>query len=299
MPQPIVYSKTDCTTYPVETRNGVRMFDMPNDMLLRYNFINPTAKTNLGCVWEGVSRYAQQPVVIKASWIGGQVANEQSLENPVHEVRLLRHLEVSGKFPRVYDEFSTGTCHFYIMEPLGRDIFVFLDQEHKHGIPEKLCRRMFQQILDAVNVLDQNGLVHLDLKPENLMVDEKQVVRIIDLGQAQVPDRAGLVSGVWGTAVYRAPEQRLDEKYDGKKADMFSLGATLFTMATGCNVCTVDTRVAFLKMLKQNTNLDRWFAQCPQLSNSLISLLKGLLCYDPHARFSLQQAMNHRWVQGA
>ena len=77
------------------------------------------------------------------------------------------------------------------------------------------------------------GIIHRDLKPDNILVGQDLNLVIGDFGQAQPYDSSRLLNTRAGTSVYLAPEIHQNQKYDGKKADIFALGMVLFITVVG------------------------------------------------------------------
>ena len=135
---------------------------------------------------------------------------------------------------RVYDFRQEGNSYFLVMEYVdGPDLEQLLA---KHGpLPIPLaCDYMLQTALALQHVHDQ-GLIHRDVKPSNLLVDAVGTVKLFDLGLALFRsdnERDGR-EGIVGTADYIAPEQVVDSHTVDARADIYSLGATLYTLLTG------------------------------------------------------------------
>ena len=97
---------------------------------------------------------------------------------------------------------------------------------------EDIARYFFKQITDAVAHMHERHIAHLDLKPENILVDEDLRIKVADFGFATNQDSA-LLTGYTGTKPYMAPEVIERKAYDGKRADIFSLGVLLYFLTTG------------------------------------------------------------------
>jgi serine/threonine protein kinase len=101
--------------------------------------------------------------------------------------------------------------------------------------------RFFDELLSAVQYLHALGIAHLDLKPENVVVNDSWCAQLIDFGFATFSFRP--ISGhICGSVGYTAPEIFAQSEFDGLAADIFSLGICLYWLFTGRLPCG-DTRV--------------------------------------------------------
>src|SRR4030095_16174784 len=93
------------------------------------------------------------------------------------------------------------------------------------------------QVADGLAYAHENGVVHRDIKPPNIMVLDSGLVKITDFGIALLPTGSRTLAGtVFGSPKYMSPEQVLGREVDGR-ADIFSLGAVLYEMLTGFAPC--------------------------------------------------------------
>ena len=102
-------------------------------------------------------------------------------------------------------------------------------------IPENELATLYTQVLNAIGYAHDKGLVHRDIKPDNIMIDENGNIKILDFGIAKMnEDDSGLTkTGIQiGTATYMSPEQ-VDAKKVDMLSDIYSLGVTLFYLAVG------------------------------------------------------------------
>jgi serine/threonine-protein kinase len=139
---------------------------------------------------------------------------------------------------RAYDLDNFGDLHYFVMEYVeGRDLQKLVKDEK----PLEYARaaEYIRQAAEGLAHAHEAGLVHRDVKPANLLVDRKNVVKVLDLGLALVADekRASLTvmndENVLGTADYLAPEQALDSHGVDARADIYSLGCALYFLLTG------------------------------------------------------------------
>jgi serine/threonine-protein kinase len=141
---------------------------------------------------------------------------------------------------RAYDVENEGDVHFLVMEYVpGCDLATLVKREG----PLDYCRaaEYIRQAAVGLEAAHRAGLVHRDIKPGNLLVDQNNVVKILDLGLALLTagddSRASLTmeneDNVLGTADYIAPEQALNSHQVDCRADIYSLGCSLFFLLTG------------------------------------------------------------------
>lgn len=175
---------------------------------------------------------------------GSQVALKALLDQPADgterarfdtEVQVLSTL----RHPNIVSVLDVGRVEsqpFYVMDHASRGSLG--QQLRDHGpLPARAAARYALEILDALAYAHQRGVVHRDVKPDNIVVDAQDVARLVDFGIALVPNRPFLPSygENVGTPAYIAPEQADDPGRAGPAADLFGLGATLFALTTGVN----------------------------------------------------------------
>ncbi len=141
---------------------------------------------------------------------------------------------------RAYDVDSDndGQIHYLVMEYVeGRDLQATVRQDGP--LDYAAAADYIRQAAEGLAHAHQAGLIHRDVKPANLLLDRKGVVKVLDLGLARFAneDRASLTvaydENVLGTADYLAPEQALDSHGVDARADIYSLGCSLYFLLTG------------------------------------------------------------------
>jgi serine/threonine-protein kinase len=139
---------------------------------------------------------------------------------------------------RCYDVDNEGDTHYIVMEFIeGKDLNTIVKQEGP--LPLELACNYIAQAAEGLAHAHECGLVHRDVKPANLLVDTKGIVKILDLGLALFSDneRASLTvehnENVLGTADYLAPEQAVNSHKVDHKADIYGLGCSLYFLLTG------------------------------------------------------------------
>jgi len=180
----------------------------------------------------------------------------------------------------------------------GGDLYELLF--YSHAMEEKLGRTYFHQICDGLLAIHAAGVIHRDLKPQNILVDSNFCLKITDFGHSVIVanPRAVLAGSHFGTKGFRAPEVVLGREYT-RSCDVFSLGVILFNIITHRmpfrSACVQDS---YYYLIARNTRDDWntfWNINKSPATPELRSLLEGLLCYQPRHRFSLKQVQEHPW----
>ena len=139
---------------------------------------------------------------------------------------------------RAYDVDNDGDTYYLVMEFIeGRDLQNVVKQDGP--MPLEMACNYVAQAAEGLSYAHSNNLIHRDVKPANLLVDSKGVVKILDLGLALFSDdeKASLTvahnENVLGTADYLSPEQAVNSHKIDMRADIYSLGCTLYYFLTG------------------------------------------------------------------
>ncbi|KAI9324173.1 kinase-like domain-containing protein, partial [Zopfochytrium polystomum] len=159
------------------------------------------------------------------------------------------------------------------------------------SLSEPQARHVFQQLLDVVAHLETFGILHRDIKDENILIDDNFNVKLIDFGSAsfanQVSDRLFL-----GTLQYAAPEILEGRQHQGAKCEVWSLACCLYIMLVGEAPFETprDVRSSKPTALRERS---------PSLSQPCKELLTWMFEKDPWRRPTITQILNHPWVLDA
>jgi eukaryotic-like serine/threonine-protein kinase len=139
---------------------------------------------------------------------------------------------------RCYDVDNEGDTHYIVMEFIeGKDLNTIVKQEGP--LPLELACNYIAQSAEGLAHAHEKGLIHRDVKPANLLVETKGIVKILDLGLALFSDEAQASltvehnENVLGTADYLAPEQAVNSHKVDHRADIYGLGCSLYFLLTG------------------------------------------------------------------
>ncbi|KAL3316902.1 Calcium/calmodulin-dependent protein kinase type IV [Cichlidogyrus casuarinus] len=161
---------------------------------------------------------------------------------------------------------------------------------------EKSAINIIRQILNGVAYLHQAGIVHGDLKPENLMITDNSaepIVKIADFGLSHLLTEEVQIMAIGGTPQYCAPEVLLKRKF-GPEADMWAIGVITFILLTGYEPFEGANDFALYRAILRNK-----YSFVPFIWDDKSELAKDfisrLLRLDPTERMTAQEALNHPW----
>ena len=147
-------------------------------------------------------------------------------------------------------------------------------------------------MIDAIHYLGELGIVHRDVKPENLLLDEKMNLKMVDFGLSNTYQENEKLVTACGSPCYAAPELIKGLEYVGQKADLWSCGVVLFTMLCGhLPFEDSNTQNLYQKILNA-----RYKFTC-YLSKEIKALISNILVPDPAVRYGLKQIMSNGWFK--
>jgi tetratricopeptide (TPR) repeat protein len=178
------------------------------------------------------------------------------------------------------------------MEFVKGKVVSALIKEKKH-LDERAAIQIVIQVASALALIHKHGLVHRDVKPENIIIGEDGAAKLMDLGlvKSTVEDMTNLTQSGYavGTPHYMSPEQMQGQAVDGR-TDLYSLGATLYHMVTGEKPFRATTPMEILnKQLTKEIEDPKKIR--PDLSNGLCVVIEKMLGRDPKERHANAQAV--------
>ncbi|CAG9857765.1 unnamed protein product [Phyllotreta striolata] len=146
-------------------------------------------------------------------------------------------------------------------------------------------------VLGLTDVYENKKYLHRDLKPENLLLDEKNNIKIADFGMASLQPMGSMLETSCGSPHYACPEVIRGEKYDGRKADVWSCGVILYALLVGALPFDDDNLRQLLEKVKRGVFHIPHF-----VPPNCQSLLRGMIEVNPDKRLTLTEINKHPWV---
>ncbi|XP_041971126.1 serine/threonine-protein kinase BRSK2 isoform X6 [Aricia agestis] len=258
-----------------------------------YQYVGPyrlektLGKGQTGLVKLGVHCVTGKKVAIKI--INREKLSESVLmkvEREIAIMKLIEHPHVLG----LSDVYENKKYLYLVLEHVsGGELFDYLVK--KGRLTPKEARRFFRQIISALDFCHSHSICHRDLKPENLLLDERNNIKIADFGMASLQPAGSLLETSCGSPHYACPEVIRGEKYDGRRADVWSCGVILYALLVGALPFDDDNLRQLLEKVKRGVFHVPHFVppDCQQL-------LRGMIEVNPEKRMSLAEITRHPWV---
>ncbi|KAL7169826.1 hypothetical protein ACSBR2_034794 [Camellia fascicularis] len=217
-------------------------------------------------------------------------------ESLMSEIVILKQID-HPNIIRLHDIIEEpGRIHLVLEYCRGGDLYMYIHQR-RGRVPESTAKHFMQQLAAGLQILRENNFIHRDLKPQNLLLsthDDNAVLKIADFGFARTLQPLGLAETLCGSPLYMAPEIMQLQKYDAK-ADLWSVGAILFQLATGKTPFTGSNQIQLLQNIVKSTELN-FPPDKKDLSSDCIDLCRKLLRCNPVERLTFGEFFNHPFL---
>lgn len=218
-------------------------------------------------------------------------------ENVKRETRLMKKLNHKNVIKLVDLIYNDEKQKIYIvMEFCVTVLQELFDKAPQHKLPISQAHSYFVQLIDGLEYLHSQGIIHKDIKPSNLLINNSDVVKITDLGVAEQLDLFNIDDWCYtsqGSPAFQAPELAEGvERFSGYKVDIWSSGVTLYSITTGKYPFEGENIYRLFEKISKGE-----FSIPQELDSTLQDLLLGMLKKDPNERFTLNQVKIHSWVR--
>lgn len=249
-----------------------------------YKVENTIAEGLYGKVKIAIHRLTGQKVVLKVierSKIDRERFREIALMKQLRHKHVVRMLEVIESVDRlfiVYEFVDGGELYDYMMS--------------KQYLTEDEARQFWRQIVMAVKYMHTHNIAHRDLKLENVMLNSRKEIVVIDLGLGNFMKADELLSTFCGSTAYAAPEMFLCQDYVGSHVDIWSMGVMLFCLVLGFLPFEDPQRIVQADFVPfSEAEEDGIF-----VSDEFADLITRIFQKDPAKRITIDGIINHPWT---
>ncbi len=264
--------------------------DTPLPDIPGYELLGELGRGGMGVVYQARQLSVQRLVALKVIHPG--LVGDRAVFARFQREALLTARLAHPHLVTVYDAGQVGEVPFFVMEFVEGPSLAQLLRERGRLRPADACELIGQAALGLQYVHDQ-GLVHRDLKPSNLLLHPAGQVKVVDLGLARLlTEPEGELLTSWrqclGTADYLAPEQWEDSHAVDIRADLYSLGCTLYHLLAGRAPFGDPSHHTFLKKMWAHSHapVAPIHQIRPDVPQELTAVLDRLLAKDRASRFA-------------
>ena len=248
-----------------------------------YTLLGKLGEGGMGAVYKALQTNLQRQVAMKI--LGAHLAgNKDFVARFYREARASAALD-HPNVVRGYDVGEANGVHYFAMELVdGKSAQDLLDAKGPLSVGDA-CKIVYDVAL-ALEHAQEHNMVHRDIKPDNIMITRKGVVKLADLGLAkQLDDENSMTqtgSG-FGTPYYMAPEQAKNAKYVDGRSDIYALGATLYHLLAG-KVPFPGTTAMEVLIAKERATYPKLSSVNGDVSGQLSLVVDKMMAKDPGQR---------------
>lgn len=215
----------------------------------------------------------------------------------LHEIAVLELAKDNPWVIKLHEVYETATEMILVLEyAAGGEIFNQCVAEREEAFKEKDVQRLMRQILKGVSFLHRHNVVHLDLKPQNILLTSDRPlgdIKIVDFGLSRIVNNNEELREIMGTPEYVAPEI-LSYEPISTATDMWSIGVLAYVMLTGTSPFLGDDKQhTFLNISQLNISFTEDFEG---VSERAVDFMKALLVREPEGRATAEDCLQHPWL---
>lgn len=216
----------------------------------------------------------------------------------IHEIAVLELAQDNPWVINLHEVYETPSEMILVLEyAAGGEIFNQCVADREEAFKEKDVQRLMRQILEGVHFLHTHDVIHLDLKPQNILLTSESPlgdIKIVDFGLSRIMKNSEELREIMGTPEYVAPEIL---SYDpiSMATDMWSIGVLTYVMLTGISPFLGDNKQeTFLNISQMNLSYSE--EEFDIVSESAIDFIKRLLVKKPEDRATAEECLKHPWL---
>ena len=215
--------------------------------------------------------------------------NEKAKKKILYETNLMRGL-YHPSVTKILETFETDKYMLIIMEYIsGGNLQNFVKKRRK--LCEKTAKILYRQIIQGIKYIHSKGIVHRDIKLENILLDLNNIVKICDFGVGKLTQKGQKLMDQCGTPVYMAPEIIKGDGYEGFPVDVWSSGVALYIMLSG-NIPFNRDKTHDL----QSAIMNLPYKKIDDISDNANDLLQNILEKNPNKRLTPDEILEHPWM---
>ncbi|KAJ8770963.1 hypothetical protein K2173_022187 [Erythroxylum novogranatense] len=268
---------------------------MCESLSIRYQICNELGRGRFGTIHRCLSAAGDQFFAVKTidKTLLSDSTDRECLDN---EPKIMSLLSPHPNIVQIFDVYDSEDSLSIVMELCESYSLYDLVIPTSGGLNEVKSATIMRQLLEAIAHCHRFNIVHRDIKPDNVLFDSRNRVKLADFGSADWLGAGEGMRSVVGTPYYVAPEVVTGREYN-EKVDVWSAGVVLYVMLAGIPPFYGETvEEIFEAVVRGNLRFP------PRIFRTVTTeakdLLKKMICRDISRRISAEQALMHPWIVG-
>ena len=249
----------------------------------RYTLHAVLGKGTMGVVYRATDTATGREVAIKTLQLGATFADGHEMLERFKREGMTGIQLAHPNVVKIHEYGEAEGMAYLVMDRVAGESLKTLNARKKHW-PLFEALDLADQLLEALDYFHTRGIVHRDIKPGNIMVDDRNHLTVTDFGIARIPNSSiTQVGTVLGTPWYMSPEQMTDQALDGR-SDLFSVGVILYELLTGVHPFKAHRLTDIIDQIVSKPHLAP-SVQVKSLPAALDTLFARALAKNPAERF--------------
>lgn len=271
----------------MEASDEVKKHQHKHNLKHRYEVMETLGKGAYGKVKKALERASQRTVAIKS-------IRKERITDSLDMIHIQREIEITSSLRhpniiRFHEVFESRDKIVIVMEfASSGELYDYIQERRR--LTETEARSIFRQIASAVHYCHKNGVVHRDLKLENILLDQDLNVKLADFGLSNHFQKGSLLQTYCGSPLYAAPEIVKGLPYQGPEVDCWALGVLLYALVYSSMPFDGASHSKLIEQISQGRY------RRPNPPSDACALIDWLLTVRAEERATIEDVATHWWV---